>query len=180
VRAFSGTGLGMHEKAILLELLLGGFFAVACIRAHGPFIAGQNVTFADFFKLSDRLERLKRSRWQWFSMVLVLLVLRTQQTPPLVRKDNETFQALRDAVRVRELLFSTLPQIHSAYFRVYRQSGREPPELIITGVSSRGSEPPASLDSLVMRAKLLGFHFSLDDGTLRALQAREGDLELAI
>jgi hypothetical protein len=100
--------------------------------------------------------------------------------PPVVRKDNETFQALRDAVRVRELLFTTLPQIHSAYFRVYRQSGREPPELIITGVSSRGGEPPASLDSLVMRAKLLGFHFSLDDGTLRALQAREGDLELAI
>ena len=33
---------------------------------------------------SGRVERLRRSRWQWFSMVALLLVLRMQVGAPLV------------------------------------------------------------------------------------------------
>lgn len=69
-------------KMILLELLLAGFFAVACFKARGPISVGQKMSFLDFFRLSDRLERLKRSRWQWFSMVAFMLVLRLQQQLP--------------------------------------------------------------------------------------------------
>jgi hypothetical protein len=74
----------LSTKTFLLELLLGGFFAVACIRAHVPAAEDHVVSFLDFFRLTDRLERLKRSRWQWFSMVALLLVLRLQQQLPLI------------------------------------------------------------------------------------------------
>jgi hypothetical protein len=96
-----------------------------------------------------------------------------------VREQNEALQALRDAVQVRELLFSVLPEVQSAHFRVYRRCGGEPPELIITGALSRDDEPPANIPSLAMRAKLYGLHFILDDGSLQALQTQEHDLEIA-
>jgi hypothetical protein len=68
-----------------LELLLAGFFAVGCIRAHGPFEPGRKMQFAEIFRMTGRLERLRRSRWQWFSMVAIALVLRLQhQLPPAI------------------------------------------------------------------------------------------------
>jgi uncharacterized membrane protein YhaH (DUF805 family) len=73
------------DRTALLELLLAGFFAVACIRARAPLSSNQAPTFGSFFRFSGRLERLRRSRWQWFSMVAIMLVLRVQhQLPPAV------------------------------------------------------------------------------------------------
>jgi hypothetical protein len=73
------------DRLALLELLLAGFFAVACIRARAPLSPNQTATFGSFFRFSGRLERLRRSRWQWFSMVAIMLVLRVQhQLPPAV------------------------------------------------------------------------------------------------
>jgi hypothetical protein len=74
----------MNITTILIELLLGGFFAVACVKAHEPLVPGQKMTLADFFSLSDRVERLKRSRWQWFSMVFLMLIIRLQGHMPLM------------------------------------------------------------------------------------------------
>jgi hypothetical protein len=74
----------MSGRTILIELLLAGFFAVACMRAHGPVIPGATLTLADLFRLPTRLERLRRSRWQWFAMVAVMLVLRLQGQLPVV------------------------------------------------------------------------------------------------
>ena len=61
----------MNAKTILVELLLAGFFAVACLKAGG------------LFRMPSRLERLRRSRWQWFAMVAFMLVLRLQEQLPL-------------------------------------------------------------------------------------------------
>jgi hypothetical protein len=73
------------NKLMLLELLLAGFFGVACLRARVATAVGRRPTFIEFFQLSGRLERLQRSRWQWFSMVLLMLVLRIQnQLPPSI------------------------------------------------------------------------------------------------
>ena len=73
------------DKLALLEVLLAGFFAVACIRARAPQSSNQWPTFGSFFRLSNRIERLRRSRWQWFSMVAIMLILRVQhQLPPAV------------------------------------------------------------------------------------------------
>lgn len=90
----------MDGKTVLLELLIAGFFAVACIRAHGPVDPGRWLTFSEFFRLTDRIERLRRTRWQWFSMVAVLLVVRLQQPVPL---------GLEIMVASQFILFMALP-----------------------------------------------------------------------
>jgi hypothetical protein len=73
------------DKTAWLELLLAGFFAIGCIRAHGRFETGKKMRFLDFFRLTPRLERLRRARWQWFSIVAIMLVLRLQrQLPPAI------------------------------------------------------------------------------------------------
>ncbi len=74
----------MSGKLMLAELLLAGFFAIACVKAHGPVAADERLTFGQFFRFPDRVDRLRRSRWQWFSMVALMLVLRLQQQLPMV------------------------------------------------------------------------------------------------
>ena len=82
-------------------------------------------------------------------------------------------QALRDAIGVSGLLFDSLPEVQEAQFRAYRQSAREPPDLIITGKLRREAPSVLRVPSLVMRAKLHGFHFWLDDGVLVPLEEQE-------
>jgi hypothetical protein len=93
-------GVAMFDKTSLIEFLLAGFFAIGCIRAHDRLQAGQKTRIADFFRLSGRLERLRRSRWQWFSMVAIMLVLRLQQQLP---------PAVEIMVAVQFVIFLLLP-----------------------------------------------------------------------
>jgi hypothetical protein len=73
------------DRTAWLEVLLAGFFAVGCIRARGRSGTEHKMRLADVFRLTGRLERLRRSRWQWFSIVAIMLVLRIQnQLPPAV------------------------------------------------------------------------------------------------
>ena len=90
----------MNWKTTLIELMLAGFFAIACIRAHGPFATDGQAGYKDFFRLSDRIERLRRSRWQWFSMVLLMLIIRLQGQLPLM---------LEAMVAVEFVVFLSLP-----------------------------------------------------------------------
>jgi hypothetical protein len=85
VRAFIGIKEApIDMETLLFELLISGFFAVACIRACVPTAPDGKLTFNDLFRFPGRLERLQRTRWQWFSMVALLLVLRLQAGLPLV------------------------------------------------------------------------------------------------
>jgi hypothetical protein len=93
--------------------------------------------------------------------------------PRCVGDSNASLQALEDAIIVRDLLFYTLRDISSATFRVYREAGDEPQELIITGTVTKPEPLRWNIHSLVMRAKLCGFQFYLDDGKLVPLQAEE-------
>jgi hypothetical protein len=68
---------------MLIGTILAGFFAVACLRACVPAADGK-LRFTDLFRFPGRLERLQRTRWQWFSMVALLLVVRLQTGLPLV------------------------------------------------------------------------------------------------
>jgi hypothetical protein len=88
---------------------------------------------------------------------------------------NQTLQALQDALAVRELIFDALSEIRTAKFRVYRLSAMGSAELIITGEVSREDQGPFRVSSVVMRAKLCGFHFSLEDGVLEPLHIKEGN-----
>ena len=74
----------MNWSLMLVETILAGFFAVACLRACVPANPNGKLSFRDLLRFPGRFERLKRSRWQWFSMVALLLVLRLQGELPLV------------------------------------------------------------------------------------------------
>ena len=74
----------MDFRALLIELLVSGFFAIACLKArHGDFDQSA-LSPREFFRLLPRFERLRRTRWQWFSMVLLLFVIRKQIGVPMV------------------------------------------------------------------------------------------------
>jgi hypothetical protein len=90
----------MNWPMILVEAILAGFFAVACIRACAPAASEDRLNFSNFLRFPGRIERLRRSRWQWFSMVALLLVLRLQAGLPLV---------LEVIVAVEFLIFLALP-----------------------------------------------------------------------
>jgi hypothetical protein len=93
--------------------------------------------------------------------------------PKCVGDSNCSLQALEDAIAVRSVLFYTLRDISTATFRVYRASETEPQELIITGTVTRPEPVRWNIHSLVMRAKLSGFRFALDDGRLAPIQVEE-------
>jgi hypothetical protein len=99
--------------------------------------------------------------------------------PPTTRDANATLQALLDAIALRQMLFSSIPEIREAKFRVYRQLESHTRELIITGLVSKDDAPP-QVGSLVMRAKLYGFHFSIQEGVLAPLQPRGETLQFAM
>jgi hypothetical protein len=84
----------MDTKSIFLELLLSGFFAIACLKAKAATGNLEAVKLKDFVRLTDRLERLRRSRWQWFSSVLLLVVVRLQSGLPLVVELTVALQLL--------------------------------------------------------------------------------------
>ena len=91
----------MDQRTLMLvELLLGGFFAVACIRASVPAAMNGKLRLGDLLRFPNRLERLRRSRWQWFSMVAVLLAVRLQTGVPTI---------LEAIVAVQFVIFFALP-----------------------------------------------------------------------
>jgi hypothetical protein len=74
----------MGTKALLLELLVSGFFAIACFKARAGDLGDVALKPRDFLRLTNRMERLSRTRWQWFAMVLVIVLVRLQSGVPLV------------------------------------------------------------------------------------------------
>jgi len=78
-------GGDVSTQAMMVELLMAGFFAVACFRARAvtsPDLAA--IAPRALFRLTGRLDRLRRSRWQWICMVLLLILIRMQMGAPLV------------------------------------------------------------------------------------------------
>jgi hypothetical protein len=61
----------------------------------------------------------------------------------LFANQNETWQTLRDALSVREVLFASIPQLQVAMLKVYRQRETGDPELIIAGKREPGRQPAA-------------------------------------
>lgn len=95
----------MRTQALLAECLLSGFFAIAWLRARAGSVDLHNLTFRNLFALTGRLERLRRSRWQWFCMVLLLVFMRLQAGAPLV---------LEFTVAIQFLIFMALPSLQNS------------------------------------------------------------------
>lgn len=93
--------------------------------------------------------------------------------PPSTGRQHASLQALEDCLAVRKLLFSALPSISTAAFRVYRGAEPEQAELIITGTVTREDSPALNVCSLAMRAQLCGLKFWLADGVLGRFQSEE-------
>jgi hypothetical protein len=86
---------------------------------------------------------------------------------PEIGQRHASLQALKDAVDVRGLLFEMLPDVDAAYLRIYRETPVRTRELIISGHVHRIAHSFRSVHSIAMRAKLLGFRFSLENDLLR-------------
>jgi len=90
-----------------------------------------------------------------------------------IQQRHVSLQALRDAIDVRGLLFNLLPQVDTAYFRVFRESPDSRREMIITGCAQRNDQTSRDVHSIVMRAKVLGFHFDMEGETLRDISRKD-------
>jgi hypothetical protein len=74
----------MNEEALFLELLISGFFAIACFKARAVERGQIALRPRNLLQLTDRVERMSRSRWQWFAMAGVLVLVRLQTGVPMV------------------------------------------------------------------------------------------------
>jgi hypothetical protein len=72
----------MNLQALMFELMLAGFFAIACFRARAN--RSEQVQLKDLFRLKNRVDRVMDTKWQWCSMVLLLLIVRRQIGVPIV------------------------------------------------------------------------------------------------
>src|SRR5947199_2747108 len=84
----------MNPQTILVELLLSGFFAVACLRASDRPIGAARPDWSNLFRFPGRIERLRRARWQWIGMVSVMIVLRLQGELPFAAELMAALQLL--------------------------------------------------------------------------------------
>jgi hypothetical protein len=86
-----------------------------------------------------------------------------------IGRRHASLQALKDAIEIRSLLFAALPDIETARLRTFRES-RQSREVIITGSVRRRDGSYRSVHSLAMRAKLIGFRFSMENDVLCRLK----------
>ena len=92
---------------------------------------------------------------------------------PEIGRRHASLQALKDAIDIRALLFASLPQVDVARLRIHRESLWHSREVIIAGSVRRRDSTYRSVHSIAMRAKLIGFRFSMEDGMLCRLNREE-------
>ncbi len=83
-------------------------------------------------------------------------------------QEHRSLQALRDALRLRDLVFDAFPRLSQADLRMYRQEPGQQLEMLMSGTVHRANEILQRVPSVAMRAKLCGFEFSLAEGVLKA------------
>jgi hypothetical protein len=90
---------------------------------------------------------------------------------PRAARENQTLQALRDALSLREAIFDSFSAVTSANLQMYRADPERRLELMMTGSVSRSNEMFERVTSIAMRAKLCGFQFSLRAGELESMSS---------
>jgi len=152
---------------------------------------------ADFFRMQQRQMRfgdlsrahlrLLRLEWRCDAAECDWMVRPSDpwdaSLPYHQRERRVAEQALRDAISVRDLIFSELPGVNTATLRAFRMpalcepaesaggvSAKGPPELVIAGTVRRERQGLPRIRSIAMRVKLCGLQFHLDDGRLGPLQ----------
>jgi hypothetical protein len=85
--------------------------------------------------------------------------------PPHRARENETSQALKDALALKKMLFRAFPAAEKATLRMFRMDTEQQLELVMTGTVARNDQFYERVPSMAMRAKLCGFRFTLAHGT---------------
>ena len=80
--------------------------------------------------------------------------------PTHLAEENQTLQALRDALRLRDIVFKSFPGVNNAELRMFRVGADHSPELVMTGSVNRSNEVFERVASIAMRARLCGFRFT--------------------
>jgi hypothetical protein len=124
-------------------------------------------------QLSREPLRLLRLQWTSSSLQCDWLMRPADQwdkdLPPHLMEENRTLQAFRDALQLRSLVFSSFPRVDRAELRMFREGAQGEPELVMAGTVNRADETLLRVPSVVMRAKLCGFRFSLAGGVLERM-----------
>jgi hypothetical protein len=68
------TGVAVMDRLTLPEAFVAALLGTTCLLARSPLQATHGSLVP--------LERLRRSRWQWFSMAVLMLLLRVQHVLP--------------------------------------------------------------------------------------------------
>ena len=89
--------------------------------------------------------------------------------PARVVEENQTLQALRDALRLRNIVFESFPRVDNAELRMFRVGADDLPELVMSGSVVRTNEVFERVASIAMRARLCGFRFTQGDGSLQRM-----------
>ena len=92
---------------------------------------------------------------------------------PRLQQEHRTHQALHDALKIRGLIFRGFPQVDRAGLRMYRVTEGNMPELMLVGEVERETAGLGRVASLVMRARLCGFRFSLTGGVLERMASTD-------
>ena len=89
--------------------------------------------------------------------------------PPELATENQTLQALRDALKLRAVIFRSFPAVGLAHLRMFRADKNHRLELVMTGSVNRWDEEFHRVPSVMMRAKMCGFRFTVAEGVMRGL-----------
>ncbi len=89
--------------------------------------------------------------------------------PARIVEENQTLQALRDALSLRNIVFESFPGVDNAELRMFRVGADQLPELVMTGSVIRSNEVFERVASIAMRARLCGFRFTRAEGSLERM-----------
>ncbi len=84
--------------------------------------------------------------------------------PSELATENHTIQAFRDALELRAIIFRSFPAVGLAQLRMFRAGKNHQLELVMTGSVNRWDEELHRVPSVMMRAKMCGFRFTMADG----------------
>lgn len=89
--------------------------------------------------------------------------------PAQLASENQILQALRDALELRKIIFRSFPAVSFARLRMFRADENHSLELVMTGNVNRWDEEFHRVPSVMMRAQMCGFRFTVADGAMRGL-----------
>jgi hypothetical protein len=89
--------------------------------------------------------------------------------PARVVEENQTLQALRDAITLRNIVFESFPGVDNAELRMFRLGADDFLELVMSGSVIRTNEVFERVASIAMRARLCGFRFTQGEGSLQRM-----------